>query len=183
MELPAELWERIQGFVSPDALLPPSLLAISRLLQRPALDLLLLHHDDAPPHCCQRYDWQHPDFVYRGPAWAVRITRQELRKPRSPEYTGVRITSLVPGISTVYTRVYSRIRGHACAWETGVGLCKVCLLLPMTDADAAYLTEWHKTHGSAWPRAKGGGAHPTFQRLVRAHDEWVHDVWFDTLPF
>ena len=113
----------------------------------------------------------------------MRITRQELRKPRSPEYTGVRITSLVPGISTVYTRVYSRIRGHACAWETGVGLCKVCLLLPMTDADAAYLTEWYKTHGSAWPRAKGGGAHPTFQRLVRAHDEWVHDVWFDTLPF
>ena len=81
MELPAELWERIQGFVSPDALLPPSLLAISRLLQRPALDLLLLHADnDAPPHCCQRYDWQHPDFVYRGPAWAVRITRQELCK-------------------------------------------------------------------------------------------------------
>ena len=79
--------------------------------------------------------------------------------------------------------MYSRIRGHACAWETGVGLCMECLLLPMTDADAAYLTEWYKTHGSAWPRAKGGGAHPTFQRLVRAHDEWVHDVWFDTLPF
>ena len=96
MELPAELWERIQGFVSPDALLPPSLVAISRLLQRPALDLLLVHDDDddAPPHCCQRYDWPHPDLVHRGPAWAVRVTRQELRKPRSPEYTAVRITSL-----------------------------------------------------------------------------------------
>ena len=79
--------------MSPDALLPPSLLAISRLLQRPALDLLLLHDDDAPPQCCQRYDCPHPDFVYKGPAWVVRITRQELRKPRSPEYAGLRVAS------------------------------------------------------------------------------------------
>jgi hypothetical protein len=181
MQLPSELRDRIDEFLSPDSLLPPSLLAISRLLRRPALDLLLLHDDDAPPACCQRYHWSHPDFVYRGPAWVVRVTRQELRKPRSPEYTGVRISSLVPGISTVYTRVYSRLRGRACAWEIE-GLSKVSLLLPVTDADAAYLRAWYKTHGCAWPRAKGG-VHPTFLSLVRKHDEWVHDVWFETLPF
>jgi hypothetical protein len=51
----------------------------------------------------------------------------------------------------------------------------------VTDADAAYLRAWYKTHGCAWPRAKGG-VHPTFTNLVRKHDEWVHDVWFETLP-
>ena len=180
MELPSEVWERIEGFVSPDSLLLPSLLETSRLLRRPALDLLLLHRNDAPPQCCQRYDWSHPDFVYRGPAWVVRITRQELRRPRSPEYTGVRITSLVPGVSTVYSRVYSRLRGRACAWEVD-GLCKVCLLVPVTDADAAYLHDWYKTHGCAWPRAKEG-VHPTFRTLVRRHDEWAFESWFETLP-
>ena len=62
-----------------------------------------------------------------------------------------------------------------------MGLCKVCLLLPITDAGAACDNEWHKNHGRAWPRAKGG-AQPTFNSLVRAHDDWVHDDWFETLP-
>ena len=104
------------------------------------------------------FSYYYPDFLYRGPAWVARITRQELRKPRSPAYTGVRISSHGAGISTVYTRVYSRLRGRACAWEIE-GLRKVSLLLPVTDADAAYLHAWYKTHGCAWPRAKGG-VHP-----------------------
>lgn len=181
MQLPSELWDHINEFLRLDSLLPPSLLAISRLLRRPVLDLLLMHEDDAPPACCQRYHTPHRDFVYRGPVWVVRVTRHELRKPQSPEYIGVRISSLVPGISTVYTRVYSRLCGHACAWEIE-GLSKVSLLLPVTDADAAYLREWYKTHGCAWPWGKEG-VHPALKNLVRKHEEWVHDVWFETLPF
>ena len=50
--LPQELRERVDEFLSPDSLLPPSLVETSRLLRRPALDLLLLHDDDAPPTSC-----------------------------------------------------------------------------------------------------------------------------------
>jgi hypothetical protein len=50
--------------------------------------------------------------------WIVRVTRSELRQVRSPEYIGYRLTSLVPGVSTVITKVYSKLRGRACAWET-----------------------------------------------------------------
>ena len=55
--LPQELRDRIDEFLSPDSLLPPSLVETSRLLRRPALDLLLLHDNDAPPTSCQRYHW------------------------------------------------------------------------------------------------------------------------------
>ena len=62
MELPSELWERIEGFVSPDSLRPPSLREANRLLRRPTLDLLLLHNNAAPPQRCQRCDWSHSGF-------------------------------------------------------------------------------------------------------------------------
>ena len=43
-----ELLDHIPSFLSPDSLLPPSLQELSRLLQRPTLDLVLL--DDGSSH-------------------------------------------------------------------------------------------------------------------------------------
>ena len=79
----------ILSFLSPDSLLRPTLLELSRLLKRPTLDLVLLRKDAAsPPDSYEGY-------VYTGPVWIVRITRSELRQVRSPEYIGYRLTSLV----------------------------------------------------------------------------------------
>ena len=111
--------------MSHDSLLPPSLLELSRLPQRPTLDLVLLRKDDASPHACSC-----ERIVYSGPMWIVRVTRRELRQVRSPEHIGYRMTSLVPGVSTVITKVYSKLRGRACAWETS-GLFRASLLVPV----------------------------------------------------
>ena len=70
--------------------------------------------------------------------WIVRDTRRELRQARSPEYIGYRMTSLVPGVSTVITKVYSKLRGRACAWETS-GLFRMSILVPVSQADEEYL--------------------------------------------
>ena len=156
-----ELRDHTLSFWSPDSLLPPSLLELSRLLQRSMLDLVLLHRDEVPASCL-RYDWSHEDHVYR-PAWVVRVTRRELRQVRSPECTGYRVTSLMPGASAVITKVYSNLRGRACAWETS-GLFRTRLLVPVTQADEEYLQAWHARHGHAWPRMKE--AHPPFLRLL-----------------
>ena len=87
---------------------------MSRLLKRPTLDLILLRKDAASLR--DSYE----AFVYTGPMWIVRVTRSELRQVRSPECIGFRLTStsLAPGVSTVITKVYSKLRGRACAWET-----------------------------------------------------------------
>ena len=68
-----ELLDHILSFLSPDSLLPPSLLELSALLQRPTLDLVLL--DDGSSHVCS-----YEGFVYSGPMWIVRVTRRELRR-------------------------------------------------------------------------------------------------------
>ena len=107
-----ELLNHVLSFLSPDSLLPPSLLELSRLLKRPTLDLIMLRKDTA----ALRDSYE--GYVYTGPVWIVRVTRSELRQVRSPEYIGFRLTSLVPGVSTVITKVYSKLRGRACAWET-----------------------------------------------------------------
>ena len=131
-----ELRDHILSFLSPDSLLPPSLLELSRLLKRPTLDLIMLRKDAAPPPS------SYEGFVYSGPVWIVRVTRSELRQVRSPEYIGFRLTSLVPGVSTVITKVYSKLRGRACAWETS-GLLRAQLLVPVSQADEEYLQAWH----------------------------------------
>ena len=121
-----ELRDHILSFLSSDSLLPPSLRELSRLLQRPTLDLVVLRREDASPHVCS-----YEGFVYSGPRWVVRVTRSELRQGRSPEYIGYRLTPLVPGVSTVITKVYSKLRGRACqacrysssAWLTGTSSC------------------------------------------------------------
>ena len=82
-----ELRDHILSFLHPDSLLPPNLLELSRLLQRPAPDLVLLHRDEVPTSCL-RYDWSHEDHVYSRPAWVVRVARRKLRRVRSPEYAG-----------------------------------------------------------------------------------------------
>ena len=143
-----ELRDHILSFLSPDSLLPPSLLQLSRLLQRPRLDLFLLRKDDWSPHVCS-----YEGFVYSGPMWIARVTRRELRQVRSPEYIGYRMTSLVPGVSTVITKVYSKLRGRACAWETS-GLFRASLLVPVSQADEDYLQAWRARHGHTWPRMK-----------------------------
>ena len=105
-----ELRDHILSFLSPDRLLPPSLLELSRLLKRPTLDLIMLRREDASSHVCS-----YEGYVYSGPVWIVRVTRSELRQARSPEYIGFRLASLVPGASTVITEVYSKLRRRACA--------------------------------------------------------------------
>jgi hypothetical protein len=111
--------------------------------------------------------------------WIVRVTRSELRQVRSPEYIGYRLTSLVPGVSTVITKVYSKLRGRACAWETS-GLFRVSLLVPVSQADEECLQAWQARHGHTWPQMKGD--HPDFLRLQRKHDEWMRTTW-EELPF
>ena len=69
-----ELCDHILSFLSPDSLLPPSLLELSRLLQRPTLDLFLLRNGDGSSHVCS-----YEGFVYSGAMWIVRVTRRELR--------------------------------------------------------------------------------------------------------
>ena len=44
--------EHILSFLSPDSLLPPTLLELSKLLKRPTLDLVVLHREVASPHVC-----------------------------------------------------------------------------------------------------------------------------------
>ena len=57
-----ELLDHILSFLSPDSLLPPTLLELSRLLKRPRLDLVLLRKDAAsPPDSYEGY-------VYTGPS-------------------------------------------------------------------------------------------------------------------
>ena len=172
-----ELRDHILSFLSPDSLLPPSILDLSRLLQRPTLDLLLLHRAGAPTSCL-RYDWSHEDHVYSRPAWVVRVTRRELRRVRLPEYAGYRATSLMPNVTTAITNVYCKIRGHACAWETS-GLFRVSILVPVSQADEEYLQAWQAHHGKTWPEMQGD--HPNFLRLHRMHDEWMLTTW-EELP-
>ena len=93
------------------------------------LDLIVLRREDASPHVCS-----YEGFVYSGRRWVVRVTRSELQQVRSPEYIGYRLTSRVPGVSTVITKVYSKLRGRACAWETS-GLFRTRLLAPVSHAD------------------------------------------------
>ena len=158
-----ELLDHILSFLSPDSLLPPSLLELSRLLQRPTLDLVLL--DDGSSHVCS-----YEGFVYSGPMWIVRVTCRELRQVRSPECIGYRLTPLVPGVSTVITKVYSKLRGRACAWETS-GLFRVSILAPVSQADEECLQAWQARHGKTWPEMQGD--HPEFLRLQWTHDEWM----------
>ena len=47
-----ELRDHILSFLSPDSLLPPTLLELSRLLKRPTLDLVVLRREDDSPHVC-----------------------------------------------------------------------------------------------------------------------------------
>ena len=169
-----ELRDHILSFLSPDCLLPPSPLELSRLLQRPTLDLVVLPREDDSPHACS-----YEGFVYSGPRWIVRVTRRELRQVRSPEYIGYRLTSLVPGVSTVITKVYSKLRGRACAWETS-GLFRANLLVPVSQADEEYLQAWHALQGQAWPGMKQD--HPEFLRPLRKHENWVRSTWEETLP-
>ena len=166
-----ELLNHVLSFLSPDSLLPPSLLELSRLLKRPMLDLILLRKDAASPPS------SYEGYVYSGPVWIVRVTRSELRQVRSPEYIGFRLTSLVPGVSTVITKVYSKLRGRACAWETS-GLFRVSLLVPVSQADEECLQAWQARHGEMWPQMKDD--HPDFLRLQRKHDEWMR-TW-EELP-
>ena len=56
-----ELRDHILSFLSPDNLLPPSLLELSRLLKRLTLDLILLRKDAA----ALRDSYE--SFVYTGP--------------------------------------------------------------------------------------------------------------------
>ena len=163
--------DHILSFLSPDSLLPPSLLELSRLLQRPTLDLVLL--DDGSSHACS-----YEGFVYSGPMWIVRVTRRELRQVRSPEYIDYRMTPLAPGVSTVITKVYSKLRGRACAWETS-GLFRVSILVPVSQADEEYLQAWQASHGHTWPRMQKD--HPEVLRLLRKHEDWVRTTW-EELP-
>ena len=55
-----EMRDHSLSLLSSDSLLPPSLLELSRLLQRPTLDLVLL--DDGSSHVCS-----YGGFVYSGP--------------------------------------------------------------------------------------------------------------------
>ena len=169
-----ELRNHILSFLSSDSLLPPSLLELSRLLQRPTLDLIVLRREDASPHVCS-----YEGFVYTGPMWIVRVTRSELRQVRTPEYIGYRLTSLVPGVSTVITKVYSKLRGRACAWET-LGLFRAQLLVPVSQADEEYLQAWQARHGHTWPRMQKD--HPEVLRLLRKHEDWVRTTWEERLP-
>ena len=132
--------DQIQSFLSPDSLLPPSLLELSWLLQPPTLDLALLHRDEVPTSCL-RYDWSHEAHVYSRSAWVVRVARRELRRVHSPECTGYRVTSLIPNVSTAIAKVYSKLRGRACAWETS-GLFRASLLVPVSQADRECLQAW-----------------------------------------
>ena len=167
-----ELRDHILSFLSPDSLLPPTLLELSRLLKRPTLDLVLLRKDAAsPPDSYEGY-------VHTGPVWIVRVTRSELRQVRSPEYIGYRLTSLVPGVSTVITKVYSKLRGRACAWETS-GLFRAQLLVPVSQADEECLQAWQAHHGHTWPRMQKD--HPEVLRLLRKHEDWVRTTW-EELP-
>ena len=163
-----ELRDHILSFLSSDSLLPPSLLELSKLLQRPTLDLIVLRREDASPHVCS-----YEGFVYTGPRWIVCVTRSELRQVRSQEYIGYRLTSLAPGVSTVITKVYSKLRGRACAWETS-GLFRAQLLVPVS------LQAWQARHGHTWPRMKKD--HPEVLRLLRKHEDWVRSTWEETLP-
>jgi len=166
-----ELLDHVFSFLSPDSLLPPSLLELSRLLKRPTLDLIMLRKDAATLR--DSYE----GYVYTGPVWIVRVTRSELRQVRSPEYIGFRLTPLAPGVSTVITKVYSKLRGRACALETS-GLFRVSILVPVSQADEECLQAWQARHGRMWPRMKGD--HPDFLRLQRKHDEWMQ-TW-EELP-
>ena len=167
-----DLLDHVLSFLSPDSLLPPSLLELSRLLKRPTLDLIMLRKDAA----ALRDSYE--GFVYTRPVWIVRVTRSELPQVRSPEYIGFRLTFLVPGVSTVITKVYSKLRGRACAWETS-GLFRVSLLVPVSQADEEYLQAWQARHGKMWPQMKDD--HPDFLRLQRKHDEWMR-TWEERLP-
>ena len=137
-----------------------------------------MRRDEAPTSCL-RYDWSHEDHVYSRPAWGVRVARRELRRVRSPEHAGYRVTALMPGISTVITKVYSKLRGRACAWETS-GLFRTQLQVPISQADEEYLQAWHVPHGHAWPRMKG--ERPAFLRLLQKHEDWVRRTWKKILP-
>ena len=168
-----ELLDHVLSFL--DSLLPPSPLELSRLLKRPTLDLIMLCKDAAALRDSPLSSYE--GYVYTGPVWIVRVTRSELRQVRSPEYIGYRLTSLVPGVSTVITKVYSKLRGRACAWETS-GLFRVSLLVPVSQADEEYLQAWQARHGRMWPQMKDD--HPDFLRLQRKHDEWMR-TW-EELP-
>ena len=97
---------------------------------------------------------------------------------RSPEYIGYRLTSLAPGVSTVISKVYSKLRGRACDWEIS-GLFRVSLLVPVSQADEEYLQTWQVRHGKTWPQMQG--KHPEFMRLLRKHDDWMRTTW-EELP-
>ena len=154
-----ELRDHILSFLSSDTLLPP--------------DLIVLRREDASPHVCS-----YEGFVYSGPMWIVRVTRRELRQVHSPEQIGYRMTSLVPGVSTVITKAYSKLRGRACAWETS-GLFRASLLVPVSHADEEHLQAWRARHGHTWPRMKQD--HPEVLRLLRKLEDWVRSTWKETL--
>ena len=57
-----ELLNHVLSFLSPDSLLPPSLLELSKLLKRPTLDLIMLREDAASPPS------SYEGYVYSGPS-------------------------------------------------------------------------------------------------------------------
>ena len=88
-----ELLDHILSFLSPDNLLPPSLLELSRLLQRPTLDLVLL--DDGSSHVCS-----YEGFVYSGPIW---IRARHPSRAAAGALAGVhRLSHDVPGTRRVH---------------------------------------------------------------------------------
>ena len=109
----------------------------------------------------------------------MRVTRRELRRVRSPEYAGYRVTSLIPNVSAVITKVYSKLRGHACACETS-GLFRTRLVVPVSQVDEECLQAWYARHGHAWPRMKE--ARPAFLRLLQKHEDRVRSSWEEMLP-
>ena len=87
-----ELRDHILSFLSSDSLLPPSLLELSKLLQRPTLDLVVLRREDASPHVCS-----YEGFVYTGPMW------NHPQRAAAGALAGVhRLSSDVPGTRRVH---------------------------------------------------------------------------------
>ena len=82
-------------------------------------------------------------------------------------------------MSTVITKVYSKLPGRACAWKTS-GLFKASLLVPVSQADEEHLQAWGARHGHTWSRMKKD--RPEVLRLLRKHEDWVRNTWEETLP-